>query len=143
MVLGKAKVMLQCEAGKRIYTTVYVMAETENLLGERDAVALGILTIKPKGDRPSQETVETTDREDKGRKLETQLEKLQAKQRVATSCQTCSKSECYACQQAEHFRGAPICPGPSTDGKSGTGNKKKKRRQIRNVSASSDEDTYQ
>ena len=102
---------------------VYVMAgQTENLLGDRYAVALGILTIKPKGDRPSQETVETTDREDQVRKLEIQLEKLQAKQRVATSCQMCSKlryrpdqpcpgfrcSECYACQQAGHFIGAPI-----------------------------------
>ena len=47
-VLGKARVMLQCEEGMRIYTTVYVVAgQTENLLGERDVVALGILSIKP------------------------------------------------------------------------------------------------
>ena len=58
-VLGKAKVQLQCEEGKRIYTTVYVIGgQHENLLGERDAVALGIITIKPRGDQPS-ERVET------------------------------------------------------------------------------------
>ena len=51
-VLGKSRVMLQCEEGMRIYTTVYVVAgQTENLLGERNAVALGILTIKQKGVR--------------------------------------------------------------------------------------------
>ena len=49
-VLGKARVMLQCEEGMRTYTTVYVVqGQTENLLGERDAVALGILAIRPKG----------------------------------------------------------------------------------------------
>ena len=58
-VLGKAKVQLQCEEGKRIYTTVYVVGgQQENLLGERDAVALGIITIKPRGDQPSK-SVET------------------------------------------------------------------------------------
>ena len=42
----------------RIYTTVYVVAgQTENLLGERDAVALGILSIKPRGIKPNQERV--------------------------------------------------------------------------------------
>ena len=57
-VLGKAKVMLQCEEGMRIYTTVHVVAgQTENLLGERDAVALGILFIKPRGIKPNQERV--------------------------------------------------------------------------------------
>ena len=50
--------MLQCQEGKRIYTTVYVVnSRTENLMGERDAVALGIITIRPKGDKPNKETV--------------------------------------------------------------------------------------
>ena len=58
-VMGKVKVQLQCEEGKRIYTTVYVVAgQQENLLGERDAVALGIINIKPRGDQPG-DTVET------------------------------------------------------------------------------------
>ena len=57
-MLGKARVMLQCKEGMRIYTTVYVVAgQTENLLGERDAVALGILSIKPRGIKPNQESV--------------------------------------------------------------------------------------
>ena len=44
--------------GKRIYITVYVVGSmTENLLWERDAVALGIITIRPKGDKPNKETV--------------------------------------------------------------------------------------
>ena len=39
-------------------TTVYVVVgQIENLLGERDAVALGILKIKTRGDKPSQERV--------------------------------------------------------------------------------------
>ena len=54
-LLGKTKVTLQCEAGKRIITMVYVMAgQTKNLLGNRAAVALGILTLKPKGKGPDQ-----------------------------------------------------------------------------------------
>ena len=47
-VLGKSRVVLQYEEGIRIYTTLYLVAgQTENLLGERDAVALGILVIRP------------------------------------------------------------------------------------------------
>ena len=57
-MLGRAKVTLQCEEGKKVNTTVYVVAgQIENLLGERDSVALGILKIKPRGDKPSQERV--------------------------------------------------------------------------------------
>ena len=57
-MLGKARVMLQCEEGMRTYTTVYVVqGQTENLLGERDAVALGILAIRPKGSKANQVTV--------------------------------------------------------------------------------------
>jgi hypothetical protein len=57
-VLGKARVMLQCEEGMRTYTTVYVVqGQTENLLGERNAVALGILAIRPKGSKANQVTV--------------------------------------------------------------------------------------
>ena len=49
-VLGKAKVQLQCEEGKHIYTMVYgVAGQQENLVRERDAVILGIITIKPRG----------------------------------------------------------------------------------------------
>jgi hypothetical protein len=51
-VLGKERVMLQCEEGMYL-----VAGQTENLLGERDAVALGILAIRPRGARPNQETL--------------------------------------------------------------------------------------
>ena len=61
-VLGKARVILQCQGAKKLNTTVYVVAgQTENLLGERDSVALGILAIRLKGERPSQETVGNMD----------------------------------------------------------------------------------
>ena len=46
-VLGKARVMLQCEEGMRRQRTCW----------ERDAVALGILSIKPRGINPNQESV--------------------------------------------------------------------------------------
>ena len=45
-ILGKARVQLECEEGKRIFTTAYLVAgQEENLLRARDAVALGIITI--------------------------------------------------------------------------------------------------
>ena len=52
-VKGKAKVVLRCEAGKKIKTTVYIVqGEKESLLGKKDAEALGIISLYPKGSQP-------------------------------------------------------------------------------------------
>ena len=58
-IIGKAKVVLQCQAGKKISTTVYVVkGQSESLLGKSDGKALSIINIQPKGREPSRELVQ-------------------------------------------------------------------------------------
>ena len=104
-------------------------------------------------DRKAQLVTETTDREDKVRRLETQLGKLQAKQKAAQHCQTCSHQrhcpdqpcpgikcpECHACKQPGHFIGAPACPGPSKDNKAGAGKGERKKKKVRKVDSDTEE----
>ena len=110
-------------------------------------------------DRKAQLVEETTDKVDRVRRLETQLGRLQAKQKSGPSCQTCSRprhtpdqpcpgtkcTECHACKQSGHFIGAPICPGPSKDTKTGTGKvgHKKKKKKVRKVASDSEESSDQ
>ena len=75
----------------------------------QDTIAWG--QSHEESDRKAQLVIQSTGMEDKVRRLETQLEKLQGKQLVAISCQTCSTprhspdqpcpgikcSACYAC----------------------------------------------
>ena len=110
-------------------------------------------------DRKAQLVEETTDKVDRVRRLETQLGRLQAKQKSGPSCQTCSRprhtpdqpcpgtkcTECHACKQSGHFIGAPICPGPTKDTKTGAGKMehKKKKKKVRKVASDSEESSDQ
>ena len=122
----------------------------------QDTVAWG--QSHEESDRKAMMVEETTDRVDKVRRLETQLGKLQAKQRAGQSCQTCSRprhspdqpcpgikcTECHACKQSGHFIGAPICPGPSKDTKAGAGKgEHKKKKKVRKVAVESEESSDQ
>ena len=104
-----------------------------NNLSYEDTVTWG--QSNEEATRKAQLVEETTGRsEDKVRRLEEKLTKLQSQQRTAHRCQTCSRPrhspeqpcpgikcpECHACKQSGHFIGAPICPGPSKENKAGT-----------------------
>ena len=57
-VLGKAKVKLQCVAGAKSKSMVYVVkGQKESLLGRVDSEKLGIVTIKRKGEPGTKDTV--------------------------------------------------------------------------------------
>ena len=105
--------------------------------------------------RKAQLVAETTDRsEDKMRRLEEKLTKLQSQQRAAYKCQTCSRPmhgpdqpcpgikcpECHVCKQCGHLIGAPICPGPSKKTKIGAGKNKVK---VKKINSTTKEDTDQ
>ena len=103
-----------------------------NNLSYMDTVAWG--QSNEEATRKAQLVEETTDRsEDKVRRLEEKLTKLQSQQIAAHKCQICSRPrlnpeqpcpgikcpECHACNQSGHFIGAPIWPGPSKENKTG------------------------
>ena len=124
-----------------------------NNLSYEDTVAWG--QYNEEAGRKAQLVAETTDRsEDKVRRLEEKLTKLQSQQRAAYKCQTCSRPmhgpdqscpgikcpECHVCKQCGHLIGAPICPGPSKKTKIGAGKNKVK---VKKVNSTTKEDTDQ
>jgi hypothetical protein len=124
-----------------------------NNLSYEDTVSWG--QSNEEASRKAQLVEETTDRsEDKVRRLEEKLTKLQSQQRTTHKCQTCSRPrhgpdqpcpgvkcpECHACKQSGHFIGAPICPGPSKENKAGAGKNKLK---VKKVSTTTKDDSEQ
>ena len=83
-VIGRAKVVLQCQAGAEVKTMVYVVRDQkESLLGRRDGQKLGIIMIKPEGKAAEQQIRQITSvskeklfEEDK---VEANMEKLKGK----------------------------------------------------------------
>ena len=60
-VIGRAKVVLQCQAGAQVKTMVYVVRDQkESLLGRRDGQKLGIISIKPEGKASEQKIRQIT-----------------------------------------------------------------------------------